>query len=140
MRGHSPVGWAAALLIVVAYAHVILEIAVALLAIAVAARVMMSPGPGLLAAHLARQVRRRQAIRRLAQRRRRSTRPPTGSGAGGGQGVTAILRALAAIIARGPAGANRPFTGPFVTISMPAPRRPGPYDQARPDNQRRDAR
>jgi hypothetical protein len=56
-------------LIVAAYAHVILEIAVAVLAIVVAARVMMSPAPGLLAAHLARQVRRWQAIRRLAQRR-----------------------------------------------------------------------
>lgn len=54
--------------------------------------------------------------------------------------MTAILKALAAIIARGPAGADRPFKGPFVTISVPAPRQPGPYDQARPDNHGRDAR
>jgi hypothetical protein len=54
--------------------------------------------------------------------------------------VTALLRALAAIIVRGPAGADRPFTAPFVTISVPAPRRPGPSDQARPDNHGRDAR
>lgn len=58
MRGpsHSPLGWAAVLLIVVAYAHVILEIAVA-------AKVMMSPAPGVLAAHLARQVRRWRTAR-----------------------------------------------------------------------------
>jgi hypothetical protein len=133
---HSPLGWAAVLLIVVAYAHVILEIAVALLAIAVAARVMMSPAPGLIAAHLARQMQRRRAARELA--RQQAAPDPAGvagSGARGGQGVIALLKALAAAIARSPA-ADRPFTGPFVTIHVPAPRRPGPYDQARPDGGR----
>ena len=43
MRGHNPVGWAATLLIAVAYAHVLLELAGAVLAVAVAARVLLSP-------------------------------------------------------------------------------------------------
>jgi len=36
MRGHHPLGWAATLLIAVAYAHVLLELAAAVLAVAVA--------------------------------------------------------------------------------------------------------
>jgi hypothetical protein len=43
MRGHNPVGWAATLLIAVAYAHVLLELAGAMLAVAVAARLLVSP-------------------------------------------------------------------------------------------------
>jgi hypothetical protein len=53
--------------------------------------------------------------------------------------VIAFLKALAAAIAGQTPGADRPFAGLVVTIRVPAPRRPGPYDQARPDG-RRDAR
>ena len=42
MRGHNPVGWAATLLIAVAYAHVLLELAGAVLAVAVAVRLLVS--------------------------------------------------------------------------------------------------
>jgi hypothetical protein len=44
MRGHgsTPLGWAATLLIAVAYAHVLLELAGAMLAVAVAARLLVS--------------------------------------------------------------------------------------------------
>ena len=45
MRGHNPVGWAATLLIAVAYAHVLLELAAAVLAVAVAGRLLLSPAP-----------------------------------------------------------------------------------------------
>ena len=49
MRGHhSPVGWAATMLIAVAYAHVLLELAAAVLAIAVAVRLLTSPARELL--------------------------------------------------------------------------------------------
>ena len=40
-RGHNPLGWAATLLIAVAYAHVILEIAAAILAVAVGVRLLL---------------------------------------------------------------------------------------------------
>jgi hypothetical protein len=43
MRGHSPFGWAATLLIAVAYAHVLLKLAAAVLALAVAVRLLVSP-------------------------------------------------------------------------------------------------
>jgi hypothetical protein len=43
MRGHSPVGWAATMLIAVAYAQVLLELAGAVLAVAIAARLLLSP-------------------------------------------------------------------------------------------------
>ena len=44
MRGHhSPIGWAATMLIAVAYAHVLLELAAAVLAVAVAVRLLVSP-------------------------------------------------------------------------------------------------
>ena len=44
MRGHhSPIGWAATLLIAVAYVHVLLELAAAVLAVAVAVRLLASP-------------------------------------------------------------------------------------------------
>jgi hypothetical protein len=59
MRGHNPVGWAATLLIAVAYAHVLLELATAVLAVVVAARLLLSP---------ARLTRRRRA--RVAGTRR----------------------------------------------------------------------
>jgi hypothetical protein len=49
MRGHhSPIGWAATMLIAVAYAHVLLELAAAVLAIAVAVRLLVSPVRGVL--------------------------------------------------------------------------------------------
>ena len=41
--GHGPVGWAATLLIAVAYAHVLLELAAAVLAVAVAVRLLTAP-------------------------------------------------------------------------------------------------
>ena len=43
MRGHNPLGWAASMLIAVAYAHVLLELAAAVLAVALAARLLLSP-------------------------------------------------------------------------------------------------
>jgi hypothetical protein len=55
------------ILVVVAYAHVILELAVAVLAVALAVRVIMSPAPGVLATHIARHVHARRARRRIAQ-------------------------------------------------------------------------
>jgi hypothetical protein len=49
MRGHNPVGWAATMLIAVAYAHVLLELAAAVLAVAVAVRlVLLAPARDLL--------------------------------------------------------------------------------------------
>ncbi len=42
MRGHNPLGWAATLLIAVAYAHVLLELAGAVLAVAVAVRLLVA--------------------------------------------------------------------------------------------------
>jgi hypothetical protein len=49
MRGHhSPIGWAATMLIAVAYAHVLLELAAAVLAVAVAVRLLVSPVRGVL--------------------------------------------------------------------------------------------
>lgn len=40
-RHHNPLGWAATLLITVAYTHVILEIAAAILAVAVGVRLLL---------------------------------------------------------------------------------------------------
>jgi hypothetical protein len=49
MRGHhSPIGWAATMLLAVAYAHVLLELAAAVLAVAVAVRLLVSPVRGVL--------------------------------------------------------------------------------------------
>jgi hypothetical protein len=49
MRGqHTPVGWAATMLIAVAYAHVLLELSAAVLAVAVAVRLLVSPARGVL--------------------------------------------------------------------------------------------
>jgi hypothetical protein len=50
MRANNPVGWAATLLIAVAYAHVLLEFAAAVLAVAVAGRLLLSPARELIAA------------------------------------------------------------------------------------------
>jgi hypothetical protein len=61
MRGHNPVGWAATLLIAVAYAHVLLELAAAVLAVAVAARLLVSPARELIAARRYRRLGRRWA-------------------------------------------------------------------------------
>ena len=40
---HNPIGWAATILLAVAYAHVLLELAAAVLAVAVAVRLLVSP-------------------------------------------------------------------------------------------------
>jgi hypothetical protein len=61
MRGHNPVGWAATLLIAVAYAHVLLELAAAVLAVAVAGRLLLSPARELIAARRYRCLHRRWA-------------------------------------------------------------------------------
>ena len=61
MRGHNPVGWAATLLIAVAYAHVLLELAAAVLAVAVAARLLLSPARELIGAQRYRRLGRRWA-------------------------------------------------------------------------------
>ncbi len=60
MRGHKPVGWAATLVIAVAYAHVLLELAGAVLAIAVAMRLLLSPARDLARARDCRQLGRRR--------------------------------------------------------------------------------
>jgi hypothetical protein len=49
MRGHhNPIGWAATMLIAVAYAHILLELSAAVLAVAVAVRLLASPVRGAL--------------------------------------------------------------------------------------------
>ena len=74
MRGHNPVGWAATLLIAVAYAHVLLELAAAVLGVAVAVRLLVAPDA--------------RADRRAALP---AARPAMGAGAGdraaGGEGA-----------------------------------------------------
>ena len=55
MHGHrNPLGWAATMLIAVAYAHVLLELAAAVLAIAVAVRLLTAPACELLSARARR--------------------------------------------------------------------------------------
>ena len=55
MHGHrTPLGWAATMLIAVAYAHVLLELAAAVLAIAVAVRLLTAPPCELLSARARR--------------------------------------------------------------------------------------
>ena len=61
MRAHSPVGWAATLLIAIAYAHVLLELAAAVLAVAVAARLLLSPARDLIGARRCPRLGRRWA-------------------------------------------------------------------------------
>ena len=68
MRGHSPVGWAATLLIAVAYAHVLLELAAAVLAVAVAARLLLSPARELIGARRYRRLGRRWAAAPVVER------------------------------------------------------------------------
>jgi hypothetical protein len=58
MRGHNPVGWAATLLIAVAYAHVLLELAAGVLAVAVAIRLLVAPTRELIGARRYRQLGR----------------------------------------------------------------------------------
>jgi hypothetical protein len=53
-RGSSPLGWVAALLIAVAYAHVLLELAGGVLAVAIGVRLLISPA-GRVLRHRARQ-------------------------------------------------------------------------------------
>ena len=60
MRGHNPVGWAATLLIAVAYAHVLLELAAAVLGVAVAVRLLVGPTRELISARRCRRLGRRR--------------------------------------------------------------------------------
>jgi hypothetical protein len=54
-HGHMPLGWAATVLIAVAYAHVLLELAAAVLAVAIAIRLLaVSPVRETLAGRLRR--------------------------------------------------------------------------------------
>lgn len=59
MRRHNPVGWAATLLIAVAYAHVLLELAAGVLAVAVAVRLLVAPTRELIGARRYRRLGRR---------------------------------------------------------------------------------
>jgi hypothetical protein len=64
MRGHhNPAGWAATMLIAVAYAHVLLELAAGVLAVAIAVRLLVSPVRGVLC----ERVRRGCALGRRGQ-------------------------------------------------------------------------
>jgi hypothetical protein len=75
MRGHSPVGWAAMLLIAVAYAHVLLELAGTVLAVAVAV-LLLSPASEALRARECRQLgRRRSPVALVVERRRPASEP-----------------------------------------------------------------
>ena len=81
MRGHNPAGWAATLLIAVAYAHLLLELAGAVLAVAVAVRLLLSPAGDALRARECRQLgRRRSPVALVIERRtaREPSRRPTG--------------------------------------------------------------
>jgi len=70
MRGHHPVGWAATLLIAVAYAHVLMELAGAVLAVAVAVRLLLAPARDLVRArHCAQLGRRRWPVASVIERR-----------------------------------------------------------------------
>jgi len=63
MRGHhNPVGWVATILIAVAYAHVLLELAAAVLAVAVAVRLLVSPARGGLRERVCRALDRRNQV------------------------------------------------------------------------------
>jgi hypothetical protein len=76
MRGHgsSPLGWAVTVLLAVAYAHVLLELAAAGLAITVAVRLMLAaPTCDLLPAH-----ERRSGLCLVAAVRCGGDRPPAG--------------------------------------------------------------
>ena len=75
MRGHNPAGWAATLLIAVAYAHVLLEIAAAVLAVAVAVRLLLSPASEALRARECRQLGRRRSPTALVIERRPASEP-----------------------------------------------------------------
>ena len=68
MRGHNPVGWAATLVIAVAYAHVLLELAAAVLAVAVAGRLLLSPGRELIATRRYRRLDRRWTAASVVER------------------------------------------------------------------------
>ena len=70
MRGHNAAGWAATLLIAVAYAHLLLELAGAVLAVAVAVRLLLSPAGDALRARECRQLgRRRPPVAVVIERR-----------------------------------------------------------------------
>jgi hypothetical protein len=68
MRGHNPVGWAATLLIAVAYAHVLLELAAAVLGVAVAVRLLVAPTRELISARRYRRLGRRWPAAPLVER------------------------------------------------------------------------
>ena len=81
MRGrHTPLGWAAVLLIAVAYAHVLLELAGAVLVVAVAVRLLLAPARDLVRAHDRAQLGgRRLPVALVIERRpaREPDRQPT---------------------------------------------------------------
>jgi hypothetical protein len=80
MRGHHPLGWAATLLIAVAYANVLLELAGAVLAVAVAVRLLIAPARDLVRPrHCAQLARRRWPPAPVIERRpaREPDRQPT---------------------------------------------------------------
>jgi hypothetical protein len=80
MRGNSPVGWVATLLIAVAYAHLLLELAGAVLVVAVAVRLLLAPARDLVRAHHCAQLgRRRWPVAPVIERRpaREPDRQPT---------------------------------------------------------------
>jgi hypothetical protein len=75
MRGHNPAGWAATLLIAVAYAHVLLELAAVVLAVAVAVRLLLSPASEALRARDCRQLGRRRSPIAVVTERRTASEP-----------------------------------------------------------------
>ena len=68
MRARNPVGWAATLLIAVAYAHVLLELAAGVLPVAVAVRLLVAPTRELIGGRRYRQVGRRWQAAPLVER------------------------------------------------------------------------
>jgi hypothetical protein len=81
MGRHSshPLGWTVLALLVVAYAHVILELAGAAVALAVAVRILAARPPGTLAGWIvSRQERRGRQDRRDLATRRSSVEAPAG--------------------------------------------------------------
>jgi hypothetical protein len=75
MRAHNPAGWAATLLIAVAYAHLLLELAGAVLAVAAAARLLLSPAGDAVRARECRQLCRRRLPVALVIERRAAREP-----------------------------------------------------------------
>ena len=79
-RGSHPLGWTVLALLVVAYAHVILELAGAAVALAVAVRILAARPPGTLVGWIVswQQRRGRRDRRDLAARRSSVEAPASG--------------------------------------------------------------